>query len=51
MLLVVQLLTEEYSTMSPAALEAQGFISQKVSHLPQANSPDAQRKIACKDYS
>ncbi|GAB6019254.1 Rabconnectin-3B, isoform A [Chamberlinius hualienensis] len=48
--LIVQLLTEEYSTMSPSALEAQGLVSQsefhKVSSHTQNSSPDTQRKLA-----
>ncbi|KAJ9576412.1 hypothetical protein L9F63_006724, partial [Diploptera punctata] len=45
-----QLLTEEYSTMSPGTLEAQGLINQaeyqKVAALTQSASPDAHKKIA-----
>ncbi|PNF24262.1 WD repeat-containing protein 7, partial [Cryptotermes secundus] len=48
--LIVQLLTEEYSTMSPGTLEAQGLINQaeyqKVAALTQSASPDAHKKIA-----
>lgn len=51
-LLIVQLLTEEYSTMSPGTLEAQGLINQaeyqKVAALTQSASPDAHKKIAGK---
>jgi hypothetical protein len=51
-LLIVQLLTEEYSTMSPGTLEAQGLINQaeyqKVTALTQSASPDAHKKIAGK---
>ena len=47
---VVQLLSEEYSAMSPGTLEAQGLINaleyQKVAALTQSASPDAQKKIA-----
>ena len=49
-LLIVQLLSEEYSTMSPGTLEAQGLINQaeyqKVAALTQSASPDAHKKIA-----
>lgn len=48
--LIVQLLSEEYSAMSPGSLEAQGLISaaeyQKVTALTQSASPDAHKKIA-----
>ncbi|XP_049847123.1 WD repeat-containing protein 7 isoform X2 [Schistocerca gregaria] len=48
--LIVQLLQEEYSTMSPGTLEAQGLINQaeyqKVAALTQSASPDAHKKIA-----
>ncbi|XP_021936381.1 WD repeat-containing protein 7 isoform X5 [Zootermopsis nevadensis] len=48
--LIVHLLTEEYSTMSPGTLEAQGLINQaeyqKVAALTQSASPDAHKKIA-----
>jgi len=48
--LIVQLLNEEYSLMSPNTLEAQGFINpteyQKVAALTHLASPDAQKKIA-----
>ncbi|XP_063230769.1 WD repeat-containing protein 7 isoform X3 [Bacillus rossius redtenbacheri] len=48
--LIVQLLSEEYSTMSPGTLEAQGLINQaeyqKVAALTQSASPDAHKKIA-----
>lgn len=46
----VELLSEEYSAMSPGTLEAQGLINaceyQKVAALTQSASPDAQKKIA-----
>jgi hypothetical protein len=46
----VQLLSEEYSVMSPGTLEAQGLINsteyQKVAALTQSASPDAHKKIA-----
>ncbi|KAK9511220.1 hypothetical protein O3M35_005820 [Rhynocoris fuscipes] len=48
--LIVELLSEEYSAMSPGTLEAQGLINaseyQKVAALTQSASPDAQKKIA-----
>ncbi|XP_057327998.1 WD repeat-containing protein 7 isoform X7 [Microplitis mediator] len=48
--LIVQLLSDEYGSMSPGSLEAQGLISaseyQKVAALTQSASPDAHRKIA-----
>ncbi|RZF46081.1 hypothetical protein LSTR_LSTR004794 [Laodelphax striatellus] len=48
--LIVQLLSEEYSAMSPGTLESQGLISaseyQKVAALTQSASPDAHKKIA-----
>nr|CAD7568431.1 unnamed protein product [Timema californicum] len=48
--LIVQLLSEEYSAMSPGTLEAQGLINQaeyqKVAALTQSASPDAHKKIA-----
>ncbi|XP_071441616.1 WD repeat-containing protein 7 isoform X4 [Hetaerina americana] len=48
--LAVQLLSEEYSTMSPGTLEAQGLINQsvysKVIALTQSASPEAHKKIA-----
>ncbi|XP_026686269.1 WD repeat-containing protein 7, partial [Diaphorina citri] len=48
--LIVQLLSEEYSVMSPGTLEAQGLINsteyQKVAALTQSASPDAHKKIA-----
>ncbi|XP_034938859.1 WD repeat-containing protein 7 isoform X3 [Chelonus insularis] len=48
--LIVQLLSEEYGSMSPGSLEAQGLISaseyQKVAALTQSASPDAHKKIA-----
>ncbi|XP_067140814.1 WD repeat-containing protein 7 isoform X4 [Centruroides vittatus] len=45
--LIVQLLTEEYSTMSPATLEGQGLINQSEYQKYQnlASSPDAQKKL------
>lgn len=46
----VQLLSDEYGSMSPGSLEAQGLISaseyQKVAALTQSVSPDAHKKIA-----
>ncbi|KAL2731518.1 WD repeat-containing protein 7 isoform X1 [Vespula maculifrons] len=48
--LIVQLLSDEYGTMSPGSLESQGLISaseyQKVAALTQSASPDAHKKIA-----
>lgn len=48
--ILVQLLNEEYSLMSPNTLEAQGLINpteyQKVTALTHLASPDAQKKIA-----
>ncbi|KAG8034804.1 hypothetical protein G9C98_007880 [Cotesia typhae] len=48
--LIVQLLSDEYGSMSPGSLEAQGLISaseyQKVAALTQSASPDAHKKIA-----
>uniref|UniRef100_A0A1B6MPX3 WD repeat-containing protein 7 n=1 Tax=Graphocephala atropunctata TaxID=36148 RepID=A0A1B6MPX3_9HEMI len=48
--LIVQLLNEEYSAMSPGTLEAQGLINSseylKVAALTQSASPDAHKKIA-----
>ncbi|XP_046440938.1 WD repeat-containing protein 7-like isoform X2 [Daphnia pulex] len=48
--LVVQLLHEEYSLMSPNTLETHGLINQseyqKVAALTHSASPDAQKKIA-----
>ncbi|XP_054284086.1 WD repeat-containing protein 7 isoform X2 [Macrosteles quadrilineatus] len=48
--LIVQLLSEEYSAMSPGTLEAQGLINSseylKVAALTQSASPDAHKKIA-----
>ncbi|KAL0267902.1 UNVERIFIED_CONTAM: hypothetical protein PYX00_010042 [Menopon gallinae] len=48
--LIVQLLSEEYSAMSPGTLEANGLINQseyqKVAALTQSASPDAHKKIA-----
>ncbi|KAL1457784.1 hypothetical protein WDU94_007978 [Cyamophila willieti] len=48
--LIVQLLSEEYSAMSPGTLEAQGLINNseysKVAALTQSASPDAHKKIA-----
>ncbi|XP_059484205.1 WD repeat-containing protein 7 isoform X1 [Neocloeon triangulifer] len=47
--LIVQLLSEEYSAMSPGTLEAQGLINsaeyEKVAALTQSASPDAHKKI------
>ncbi|XP_076337758.1 WD repeat-containing protein Rbcn-3B isoform X2 [Tachypleus tridentatus] len=45
--LIVQLLTEEYSTMSPGALEAQGLIihSEYQKYLGMSSSPEMQRKL------
>lgn len=47
---LVQLLSDEYGTMSPGSLESQGLISaseyQKVAALTQSASPDAHKKIA-----
>ncbi|XP_075211701.1 WD repeat-containing protein Rbcn-3B isoform X3 [Lycorma delicatula] len=47
--LIVQLLSEEYSAMSPGTLEAQGLINaseyQKVAALTMSASPDAHKKI------
>lgn len=49
-LISVQLLSEEYSTMSPGTLEAHGLINQaeyqKVAALTQSASPDTHKKIA-----
>lgn len=46
----MQLLSDEYGTMSPGSLESQGLISaseyQKVAALTQSASPDAHKKIA-----
>ncbi|XP_046416203.1 WD repeat-containing protein 7 isoform X9 [Neodiprion pinetum] len=48
--LIVQLLSDEYGSMSPGSLEAQGLISaaeyHKVAALTQSASPDAHKKIA-----
>lgn len=48
--LIVQLLTEEYSAMSPGTMEAQGFTNQKeyekVWALTKPASPDSVKKIA-----
>ncbi|XP_014275232.1 WD repeat-containing protein 7 isoform X2 [Halyomorpha halys] len=48
--LIVELLSEEYSAMSPGTLESHGLINaleyQKVAALTQSASPDAQKKIA-----
>ncbi|XP_014253384.1 WD repeat-containing protein 7 isoform X2 [Cimex lectularius] len=48
--LIVELLSEEYSAMSPGTLEAHGLINaseyQKVAALTTSASPDAQKKIA-----
>lgn len=50
--LIIELLSEEYSMMSPGSLEAAGLISQaeylKVAALTQSASPDAHKKIAGK---
>uniref|UniRef100_A0A1Y1K5S4 WD repeat-containing protein 7 n=1 Tax=Photinus pyralis TaxID=7054 RepID=A0A1Y1K5S4_PHOPY len=47
--LVIELLSEEYSAMSPGSLEAAGLISQseylKVASLTHSASPDAHKKI------
>lgn len=52
--LIVELLSEEYSAMSPNTLEAAGLISQseylKVAALTHSVSPDAHKKIAGMDY-
>ncbi|CAH2084190.1 unnamed protein product [Euphydryas editha] len=47
--LIVELLSEEYSAMSPASLEAAGLITseyKKVAALTQSASPDAAKKIS-----
>ena len=48
--LIVQLLTEEYSAMSPGTMEAQGFTNQKeyekIWPLTKPGSPDTAKKIA-----
>lgn len=48
--LIVQLLTEEYSAMSPGTMEAQGFTNQKeyekIWALTKPASPDAVKKIS-----
>ncbi|CAG9764387.1 unnamed protein product [Ceutorhynchus assimilis] len=48
--LIIELLSEEYSMMSPGSLEAAGLISAaeylKVAALTQSASPDAHKKIA-----
>ncbi|GBP86184.1 WD repeat-containing protein 7 [Eumeta japonica] len=47
--LIVELLSEEYSAMSPASLEAAGLITSeymKVAALTQSASPDATKKIS-----
>ncbi|XP_015596598.1 WD repeat-containing protein 7 isoform X9 [Cephus cinctus] len=53
--LIVQLLSDEYGSMSPSSLEAQGLISaaeyQKVAALTQSASPDAHKKIAGDGWS
>lgn len=53
--LIIELLSEEYSMMSPGSLEAAGLISQaeylKVAALTQSASPDAHKKIAGKFFS
>lgn len=50
LIFAVQLLSEEYSAMSPGTLEAQGLINSseylKVAALTQSASPDAHKKIA-----
>ncbi|XP_017768503.1 PREDICTED: WD repeat-containing protein 7 isoform X2 [Nicrophorus vespilloides] len=47
--LIIELLSEEYSAMTPGSLEAAGLISQseylKVAALTQSASPDAHKKI------
>lgn len=47
--LIIELLSEEYSAMSPGSLEAAGLISQseydKISALTQSASPDAHKKF------
>lgn len=51
----VQLLSEEYSAMSPGTLEAHGLINQseyqKVAALTQSASPDAHKKIVGKFFT
>ncbi|XP_057656171.1 WD repeat-containing protein 7 isoform X16 [Diorhabda carinulata] len=48
--LIIELLSEEYETMSPGSLEAAGLINAseylKVAALTQSASPDAHKKIA-----
>ncbi|CAL8086757.1 unnamed protein product [Orchesella dallaii] len=48
--LIVQLLSDEYGSLSPCTLEAQGLIGQteycKIVTLTHSSSPDAQKKIA-----
>ncbi|GIY45625.1 WD repeat-containing protein 7 [Caerostris extrusa] len=46
--LVVQLLSEEYSSLSPGQLEVQGLInpSEQQKYLALSTSPDAQRKLS-----
>ncbi|CAG9137037.1 unnamed protein product [Plutella xylostella] len=47
--LIVELLSEEYSAMSPASLEAAGLITSeymKVAALTQSASPDATKRIS-----
>ncbi|CAH0761824.1 unnamed protein product [Diatraea saccharalis] len=47
--LIVELLSEEYSAMSPASLEAAGYITSeymKVAALTQSASPDATKRIS-----
>lgn len=50
--LIIELLNEEYSMMSPGSLEAAGLIAQseymKVAALTQSASPDAHKKIVGK---
>ncbi|XP_023324405.1 WD repeat-containing protein 7 isoform X4 [Eurytemora carolleeae] len=48
--LIVQLLTEEYTVMSPGTMEVQGLTNQaeyeRIRALTKVNSPDAAKKIA-----
>lgn len=50
----VQLLSEEYSAMSPGTLEAHGLINpteyEKVAALTKSASPDAHKKIAGQSF-
>lgn len=52
--LIVELLREEYSSMSPSSLEAAGLISaseyNKVAALTQSASPDVHKKVAGNFY-